>query len=133
MDALSSDAHLWAATNERAEKRCRFFRGLQGVSRLNIPTGADSNVSIVRIFLAENESLTSLRKILSANNTLVVVSNKITPIILYFCGSNITALYVDRNKTITGSVKVTNNLTTVYSDPLIIVLVSLSQIIFLSD
>lgn len=30
MDALSSDAHSWAATNGKAEKRCRFSRGLQG-------------------------------------------------------------------------------------------------------
>lgn len=72
MDALFSEAHSWAATNGKAEKRCRLFRGLQGVSRLNIPAGADSNASIVCIFFAENESLTSSRKILFASNTLVV-------------------------------------------------------------
>lgn len=76
VDALSSDAHSWAATNGKAEKRCRLFRGLQGVSRLNISTGADSNASILRIFLAKNESLASARKILSASNTLVVVPIK---------------------------------------------------------
>jgi len=51
VDALSLNAHSWAATNGKAEERCRLFRGSQGVSRLNIPTGADSIASIVRIFL----------------------------------------------------------------------------------
>jgi len=67
VDALSSDAHSWAATNGKAEKRCRLFRGLQGVSRLNIP--ALIATSIVRIFLGKNESLANARKILSASNT----------------------------------------------------------------
>lgn len=43
VDALSSDAHSWAATNGKAEKRWRLFHGLQGVSRLNISAAADSN------------------------------------------------------------------------------------------
>lgn len=54
MDALSSDAHSWAATNRKAEKRCRFFRGLQGVSWLNISAAADSNALSLVFSLVEN-------------------------------------------------------------------------------
>lgn len=62
VDALSSDVHSWTATNGKAEKRCRLFRGLQEVSRLNIPAIADSNASIVRMFLIGRRKLDGLEK-----------------------------------------------------------------------